>query len=50
MSETKVQILLQKVMPQLALYLRSEVAPLISEDAPIEINSFDMFKLKKMLG
>ena len=36
-------------MPQLAQYLRYEIAPLLS-DEPITVNIFNMVKLKKMLG
>ena len=48
--EKKVQLCISSVIPQIATYLRQEVAPLLSDASPIDISFFDMARIKKMIG
>ncbi len=48
--ETKAQLLVSLIIPQIADYLRQEIAPLIKSTSDISVTPFDIKKIKKVIG
>lgn len=48
--EKKAQLLLTKIIPSIADYLRNEVAPYIKLTSDITIKPFDLARINKIIG
>ena len=50
-TDALTQALLKQVLPEIATFLRTEIAPLLAPSGdPVSISTFDMQRIKKLIG